>query len=381
MKKILFVHTTYRNIGGEDIAVNNEINFLKKYYKVEVIKFSNSKISLSDLYSFFTNSNIISNRELKSKIKNFNPDFAYIHNTWFKGSLGLFKVLMKNNIEIILKIHNFRYDCTRSFLSREHLKGEEFCKACGLNKNSVGIFNKYFLNSFIKSVFVNNYGTTYFNLIKRSNFKIVVLTKFHKKYLSKLGINNDRIYVFPNYIDLVKENINDPKEDVIVYAGRISEEKGILELITSFKKCSFNNTKLIIIGDGPILSYLKDKFSSEDIEFKGELPNSEVKKLINKSKAVVTATKLFEGQPTLLCEASSLGVASIYPKTGGISEFFPAENLLSFEQFNYSELVDKLKLTQDEEILKDTGKKNKEYIEKKLNHQKLLEKYQIILDE
>ena len=71
MKKILFIHTTYRNIGGEDIAVNNEINFLKKHYEVEVIKFSNSKISLSDLYSFFINSNIKSNRELKSKIKNF----------------------------------------------------------------------------------------------------------------------------------------------------------------------------------------------------------------------------------------------------------------------------------------------------------------------
>ena len=129
------------------------------------------------------------------------------------------------------------------------------------------------------------------------------------------------------------------------------------------------------------MNYLKNKFSSEDIEFKGELPNSEVIKLINKSKAVVTATKLFEGQPTLLCEASSLGVASIYPKTGGISEFFPEENLLSFEQFNYSELVDKLKLIQDERILKDTGNKNKEYIEKKLNHQKLLEKYETILDE
>ena len=69
MKKILFIHTTYRNIGGEDVAVNNEINFLKKHYDVQVIKFSNSKISLADFYSFFTNSNLKSNRELQKKNK------------------------------------------------------------------------------------------------------------------------------------------------------------------------------------------------------------------------------------------------------------------------------------------------------------------------
>jgi len=381
MKKILFVHTTYRNIGGEDIAVNNEINFLKKYYDVEVIKFSNSKISFSDIYSFFTNSNIKSNRKLQAKINNFNPDFAYIHNTWFKGSLGLFSILRKNNIEIILKIHNFRYDCTRTFFTSKHLKDKEFCNACGLKKNNVGVFNKYFQNSYIKSIVVNNYGIKYFKILKRGNFKIIVLTNFHKKYLTEIGIKNDRVFVFPNYLDLFDEDASAVKEDFIVYAGRVSEEKGIEELITSFIKCDFKNTKLIIIGDGPILNYLRNKFSTESIEFKGELKNSEVKQLINKSKAVVTATKLFEGQPTLLCEASSLGVSSIYPRTGGISEFFPIEDIFSFEQFNYSELVEKLKLTKDVKALENTGNKNKKFIEKKLNKKNLLKQYEKILDE
>ena len=32
MKKILIVHNTYRLTGGEDIAVQNEIDLLKKSY-------------------------------------------------------------------------------------------------------------------------------------------------------------------------------------------------------------------------------------------------------------------------------------------------------------------------------------------------------------
>ena len=33
MKKILVIHTNYQNTGGEDIAVKNEVSFLKKNFR------------------------------------------------------------------------------------------------------------------------------------------------------------------------------------------------------------------------------------------------------------------------------------------------------------------------------------------------------------
>ena len=44
---------------------------------------------------------------------------------------------------------------------------------------------------------------------------------------------------------------------------------------------------------------------------------------------------MYEGQPRLLNEASALGVPSIYPDFGGISEYFPNNYPLSFKQFDY----------------------------------------------
>ena len=38
MKKILLVHNTYKYLGGEDIAVTKEIEFLKKHCQVETLK-------------------------------------------------------------------------------------------------------------------------------------------------------------------------------------------------------------------------------------------------------------------------------------------------------------------------------------------------------
>ena len=46
MKKILVIHTKYRNLGGEDIAVDNEVNNLKNYFDVRTIYFSNETTSI-----------------------------------------------------------------------------------------------------------------------------------------------------------------------------------------------------------------------------------------------------------------------------------------------------------------------------------------------
>ena len=91
MKKILVVHTTYRNIGGEDIAVNNEIKLLQKYFHVEKLFFSNNdKNFIRDLISLLFNKNSFSKKLLKDKLKLFQPDIIYVHNTWYKPSLEIF---------------------------------------------------------------------------------------------------------------------------------------------------------------------------------------------------------------------------------------------------------------------------------------------------
>ena len=63
---------------------------------------------------------------------------------------------------------------------------------------------------------------------------------------------------------------------------------------------------LKIVGEGPNLNFLKAKYRNDRIEFCEKVTEmKEFLRLIEKSTAVVTATKLFEGQPTLLYEASS----------------------------------------------------------------------------
>ena len=184
----------------------------------------------------------------------------------------------------------------------------------------------------------------------------------------------NKIFVQPNPVPhLINFDYqSNNKLNQIVYAGRVSKEKGILELISVWKKLNTKNYKLIIIGEGPLFEELKHTLNQNDsISLTGSKDNQEVLNIINESKAVVTATKLFEGQPTLLCEASALTTLCVFPDTGGIKEFFDENYEFSFEQYNYANLQEKLQVIIDSDELESVSFELRNYILKYLDETKL----------
>lgn len=382
MKKILVIHNKYQNEGGEDIAVTREIEFLSQHYEVDTLIFQNNqKIGFLEIVFLLINYNFKSVSLLKKKLKLFKPDIVYIHNTWYKASPGILTYLIKNKFKIILKLHNFRYFCTKSFFPIHHFQKMNFCSCCSMLREENKYFNKYFKESYIKSFLVNIYGKKYLKLLKNDNVKVIVLTQFHKNFLKVNQIKNNSVYVNSNPL---KENLiisSKKKQKYILYAGRVSQEKGVKELIKAF--LNWNNEDLIlkIVGDGPELENLNNEFKSSKIHFLGKLENDTVLDLISQSQAVVLNTKLYEGQPTILSEASLLEVPSLFPDTGGISEFFPINYKLMYEQFNYSELIQKFELLKDKNLLQKIGSENRKHLLENYNLNKIIEQFEKILNE
>ena len=264
-------------------------------------------------------------------------------------------------------------------MSKIHFKGKTFCECCGLSSNEIGIFNKYFKESFLKSFLVIRYGKKFYKLMSDEKFKLLVLTSFHKEYIESNDISKN-VEIFRNYINSNIQNTSE-YENYFVYAGRISKEKGVLELIESFLAADLKDMQLKIIGDGPALNTLKNKFKHKNVLFLGKLSNFETIEEINNSVGVVTTTKLLEGQPTLLCEASILKKPSIFPKTGGIHEFFPEDYELSYKQFDYQDLISKFKVFSDKENAIRIGNENYKYIKNLLDERSLLDDLTKIIDE
>lgn len=383
MKKILLIHNKYQLIGGEDIAVENEAKFLKKNFNVKELYFDNKINNLiSQLFYFLLNQNFSSIKKIKKEIIDFDPDVIYIHNTWFKISPGVFKHLLKLNKPVLLKLHNYRFFCTRSYFSKSHFAKSNFCKSCGSKKNDVGIFNKYYHESFLKSLLVIKYGKKYFEILKHPDLKILALTNFQKNFLIDLGINKEKIFVHRNNLNTKnRQGKYFESHPYIVYAGRISNEKGVEIILEAYLNSKINKKfRLKIIGDGPDFLRLNKKYDKYNIDFLGQVNNLETLKIISRSKAVVTATLLQEGQPTLLCEASLLGIPSIFPQNESICEFFPKDYPLIFESNNKKDLENKFNKLESNLDFEKIGLENKEYMKKILEPKQYLLNFNQIIN-
>ena len=222
------------------------------------------------------------------------------------------------------------------------------------------------------------YNKKYYKILKKS--KIFTLTNFQKSFLLNNGFDQNNVKTLTNpsnksFEKLNKQNFEFTPNSYLIYAGLISEEKGVEELIETYNLLSDYDKKLLIVGEGPELNRIKKMNKNENIVFTGKMENSDVLHLISNSYSVITNTTLFEGQPNLLSEASKLGINSIYPDSGGISEFFPMENPFAFKPSNRIELLKKLKLTKHEDIVRDQAEKNKIYFDKNFTEEKYFENF------
>ena len=357
MTKVLVINTKYKNFGGEDANIIEEVSILSQQFEVKYLEFKNSdKLKFFDYISFLTNNNRNSNKTLKKVLDDFSPDIAYVHNTWFRAGLGIFKILNRKNIKILFKLHNFRLDCTKSYISKNHISKNSFCFKCGYISNNAYSLNKYFNDSYVKSLFAVRFSRKLLKIIHEFPMTVVVLNNFQKEIIKSYK-KDIKTEILSNPIKHKGNNRNQYKSssNFVVYAGTLTNEKGVDKLLESWRKSNINKLTLKIIGTGPIEDELKERFKENNIKFFGFLDNKKTLDHIREARAVVTATRMFEGQPRLLCEATSFGVPSIYPFFGGMNEYFPKDYEFSFKQYDYKDLQKKFSLLDNEKILKENS--------------------------
>ena len=115
------------------------------------------------------------------------------------------------------------------------------------------------------------YSKRYLRILRDSFFTILPITKFQIPYLIDIGVNEGNIKLNHNVIETIDQLQNSQIENSLVYAGRISEEKGVEDLIETFLSLDNNDYILKIIGDGPEYTRLKESYKTEKIKFIGNL--------------------------------------------------------------------------------------------------------------
>lgn len=141
-----------------------------------------------------------------------------------------------------------------------------------------------------------------------------------KRFNLKRKEKKNQIHHFYNYIDI---NLFRPlnlirKEKSVLYIGRLIRGKNLFNLIEAFKYS--DEYTLDFIGTGPLESKLKERAESinQNINFLGIIPNEKLPEIINQYQIFVLPS-YFEGNPKVLLEAMSCGIACIGSNIKGIN--------------------------------------------------------------
>ena len=168
----------------------------------------------------------------------------------------------------------------------------------------------------------NTAGTISEKLEKNALQWADVITVPSKEMYEEYTKNGYKVYYVPNAIDTSSfpKDKDRRYEKQLIYAGRLSEEKGILDLLQISEKIS-NDIHLIIIGSGPEESKIKEKIKNiSNIHFLGYQSKENTIKLIRGSDILIQPSIMEGGTSSTLLEAMACKIPIIATSVGGNKE-------------------------------------------------------------
>lgn len=303
MKKItiLCLHLGY---GGIEVAVSNLANMLINNYNVEIVANYNiygepfykldDKIKIKYLYNGGPNKN-----EFKNALKRFN--IIKILKEGFKSIkiLHLKKKLMINYIKKcdsdliistrieITELLNKYYKGNGVLISQEHAHHNN---------------DRKYINRVLKLLA----NIDYFMPVSKK------LTEFYKKIIN----NKTKVLYSPLCVDYIPEKEAKKENKNIISIGRLSQEKGFLDLIDVFSLINKEDSECIlhIIGDGEEKEKIKEKINELNLKNNVILYGYKDKDFIREKlndMSLYLMTSYEESFGLVLLEAAAFGIPAI----------------------------------------------------------------------
>lgn len=330
MKTIVFFCGFYLpHLGGVERYTSNLIKELKNKYNIIIVttndnnyssyeKTEGVKIYRLPTYSIFKNRFPIlkKNSEYRKLVNNLQSekiDYIFCNARYYGTTILGLKLGKKKNSKMIVLDH-----------SSDHITMGNV-----LLDKVVAIYEHYITSK------IKRYNPNFYGVSKKCNewlkhFKIEAKGVFY---------NSIDDLEFKKYY---KESRND--KIMISYIGRLIKEKGVLNLLSAFKKLSekYSNIELTIAGDGPLLEMIKKDYRESNIHLLGKIDHDNVMQLCSKTDIFVHPSMYPEGLPTSILEAGIMKTAIVATDRGGTKEVIHNDSVGIIVEENMEDLYEKL---------------------------------------
>ncbi len=317
--RILMVHNRYQQRGGEDAVVEAESRLLASG-GIEVLRFDADNDAIQgfipkvrvSLGQFGVPTTAQS--EFKNVLQEFRPDVVHVHNWFASLSPSIFKICRAAGVPAVHTLHNFRLLCVSAILFRDG----HVCEDCiGSTLRLPGIVHACYRESRIGSAVATGAMVAHWSsgTWTRTVDRFIALSGFARNKLIEGGIPAQHIVVKPNFVSPDPE-IGLGLGNYMLYAGRLTEEKGLRVLLGCWKD-NPDLPQLNIAGDGPLLNEVKQAAASmSNVCFVGPKSSEDILGLMRDASALICPSQWYEGMPRVVIESFAVGTPVIASQIG-----------------------------------------------------------------
>jgi glycosyltransferase involved in cell wall biosynthesis len=253
-------------------------------------------------------------KELRLTIEKFNPDVVYERSAWMSN--GSVQVLKQLNLKHVVEI-NAPFE--------EEVK--EFERA----------------SSFISFIGKNKLK----NLLQSANLVIPITSSLQKHIVKNYDVNPQNCFVVPNAIDKSEIQITESRvqeirktldltDNIVVgFVGSIFPYHGVDRLIHAVSKLNNSDVELLIVGDGYLISELKEQASllglNSRVHFTGSVPKRDIYNYIAAMDIVTLPNTEWYCSPVKLFEYGALGKVILAVNEAGVSDVMTDTDGMLFE--------------------------------------------------
>lgn len=284
-------------------------------------------------------------RKFRRLLDAFKPDIVHAHNIYHQISPSILPECRRRGIPVVLTAHDY------------HLMSPNYVlltrgKPCG---PCLG-------NSFFRTIAYNcldNHAKSFAGAVEQllhralrvyeqALTRIICPSRFMLEMLSRFGWPRDRLTVLPNPVSMPAIAAG-PRGREIVYAGRLSPEKGVSVLLAAARE--FPDIPFHLFGDGPERGAL-ERAAPSQVRFFGFKPPEAVRAALAHARLAVVPSVWYENFPYAVLEPMSVGTPVIASRIGGIPEIIRdgANGLLAVPG-SAASLVDRIRILYYDEAL------------------------------
>jgi glycosyltransferase involved in cell wall biosynthesis len=324
--KLLLVHNSYQQFGGEDVVVDQERRLLGSaghtvatywrsnwetddYPGLKRLELAGRSIWASD-----------TRREIVKLLEKEKPDLVHVHNTFVMVSPSIYSACHEAGVPVVQTLHNYRLLCPAATFFRDG----HVCEDCIKRTLFEAVKHSCYRDSLAASATVALMLAAHRRLETWGRYVtcFIALSEFARTRFLACGLSPEKFVVKPNFVDPdpgVKENSG---REYALFVGRLSPEKRVSTVLGAWSRLK-EEVPLLVVGGGPERSRLEQETVSRqlsNVTFRGQYSRQRTLETMQHARFLVFSSEWYENFPMTIVEAFACGVPVICSGLGAMKE-------------------------------------------------------------